>query len=309
LDSIKEKNKGVAASQYGLDWIQETWGWDTPEEFIRSQGHNLRPRVRYSLDIANLLPGMRVLDVGCGRGEVVLYCARKGIEAVGVDYSQEVLDIAEHAKRTHTNEEQGRMKFICGDVKSLEAEEPFDRVFMLDFVEHLYDWELNEVFQICKKLLKPEGQIIIHTLPNRWLYEITYRRLLRLAMPWLPRNPRNEKEMAIHINEMSLTHLYELLRHNGFNCRIWLHDLIVNQARWHARHGLKDKRGTLYQWIKKPLVAMMYRSLTLTPLRLLIVNDIFAVAVQQGESISFRWPMRRNWTESLVCRLSSRGSS
>ena len=299
----------VPASQYGLDWIQETWGWDTPEEFIRSQGRNLRPRVCYSLGIANLLPGMRVLDVGCGRGEVVLYCARKGIEAVGVDYSQEVLDIAEHAKRTHSTQEQGRMKFIRGDVKSLDTKEPFDRIFMLDFVEHLYDWELNGLFQTCKKLLKPEGQIIIHTLPNRWVYEITYRRLLRLAMPWLPKNPRSEKEMAIHINEMSLTHLYQLLRHNGLNCRIWLHDLIVNQAKWHARQGLKDKRGTLYQWMKNPLVAMMYRSLTLTPLRLLIVNDIFAIAVQQGESISFHRPMRRNWTESLVCRFSSRGSS
>lgn len=309
MNSLHEKKNGVAPYQYGREWIQETWGWDTPEEFISSQGRNLRPRVRYCLEIASLHAGMRVLDIGCGRGEVVLYCARKGIEAVGIDYSQEVLDIAEHARGKHTTEEQERMKFICGDVRSLKIEEQFDRIFMLDLVEHLHDWELNELFQVCKKLLKAEGQIIIHTLPNRWLYEITYRRLLRLVMPWLPKNPRNEKERDIHINEMSPTHLYALLRRNGFDCRVWLHDFIVNQAKWHARHGLKDKRAALYRWMRNPLVAMLYRFLALTPLRLLIVNDIFAMAVQCGETISLHRPMQRNWTESIVCHLSYRGKS
>ena len=303
MDSEKDRNKTVTSDQYNCEWIEETWGWDTPEKFIQSQGRNLRPRVCYSMEIAGICPGMRVLDVGCGRGEVVLHCARKGVHAVGVDYSQEVLSIAEQAKATHTPEEQGRMEFICDDVKNLQMKEPFDRIFMLDLVEHLHDCELNELFQICKKLLKPEGQIIIHTLPNRWLYEITYRRFVRMIMPWLPKNPRNEKEIAIHINEMSITHLNNLLRCNGFNCRIWLHDLIVSQAKWHAKHELKNKRGIFYSWMRNPLITALYRCVALTPLRLLIVNDIFAVAVQKGQSISFRCPMRFNWTESLACRL------
>lgn len=300
---MHSKSKLVDPKHYDSKWIKDTWGWDTPEEFIRSQGRNLRPRIRYSLKIADLRPGMRILDVGCGRGEVVLQCARQGVQAVGVDYSQEVLFIAEQAKADHTPEEQERMKFICDDVKNIQGES-FDRIFMLDLVEHLYDWELYQLFQVCKRLLTPTGEIIIHTLPNRWVYEITYRRLLRMVMPWLPKNPRNEKEMAIHINEMSITHLNNLLRLNGFNCRIWLHELVVSQAKWHAKGKLKDKRRTFYYWMRNPLMAALYRSFALSPLRLLIVNDIFAVAVQQGQSIPFRRPMGRNWTESLLCRLS-----
>lgn len=300
---MHSKSKLVDPKHYDSKWIKDTWGWDTPEEFIRSQGRKLRPRIRYSLKIADLHPGMRILDVGCGRGEVVLQCARQGVQAVGVDYSQEVLFIAEQAKADHTPEEQERMKFICDDVKNIQGES-FDRIFMLDLVEHLYDWELYQLFQVCKRLLTPTGEIIIHTLPNRWVYEITYRKLLRRVLPRLPDDPRSEKEKAIHVNEMSITRLDKLLKENGFNCRIWLDELIVSQAKWHAGGELEDKRGTLYYWMRNPFVAVLYRCFALTPLRPLIVNDIFAVAVQQGQSIRFRPPMRSNRTESVLCRLS-----
>ncbi len=305
MASHNNKNIRPSSFEYDNKWIRDTWGWDTPEEFIRSKGGNLRPRVRYCLEIANLHQGMRILDIGCGRGEVVLHCARQGIYAVGVDYSQEVLSIAQAALDTHTPEERKFMKFICDDVKNLVTEGPFDRIFMLDLVEHLHDRELNELFQHCKDLLKTDGQIIIHTLPNRWLYEITYRRLLRLAMPWLPRDPRNDKEKAIHVNEMSITHLYKILTNNGFNCLIWLHDMIINQAKWHTPKNLSDRRASLYSWMRKPLVAAIFRFLSKTPLRLLIINDIFAVAVPEGQSILLHQSMHHNWMESLICRLST----
>jgi cyclopropane fatty-acyl-phospholipid synthase-like methyltransferase len=32
-------------------------------------------------------PGMRVLDVGCGRGEILRHCMRLGVEAHGMDYA------------------------------------------------------------------------------------------------------------------------------------------------------------------------------------------------------------------------------
>jgi 2-polyprenyl-3-methyl-5-hydroxy-6-metoxy-1,4-benzoquinol methylase len=303
VTSGDNNNSHTSSVEYDSEWIRDTWGWDTPEEFIRSQGRNLRPRVRYCIEIADLQAGMKILDIGCGRGEVVLHCARQGIHAVGVDYSREVLSIAQAALDTHTLEEQHLMKFICDDVKNIISEGPFDRIFMLDLVEHLHDWELNELLQHCRKLLKPEGQIIIHTLPNRWLYEITYRRILRLAMPWLPVDPRSEKEKTIHINEMSITHLHRLLMSNGLKCRIWLHDLIVDQARWHSQKHLQDKREGLYKWMRNPLIATVFRLLNKTPLRLLLTNDIFAVAVSQDKPLAEK-NIPNNRTESFMCRIS-----
>jgi 2-polyprenyl-3-methyl-5-hydroxy-6-metoxy-1,4-benzoquinol methylase len=297
-NGIKDK---VVADQYDNAWIEDTWGWDTPDEFIRSQGRNLRPRIRYAIKIANLSPGMTVLDVGCGRGEVVLFCARNGIHALGVDYSKEAISIAQRTKAVHNTKQQKRMKFICDEIEKIEFNESFDRIFMLDLIEHLHDWELSKLFKLCDRLLKPNGFLVIHTLPNKWLYEITYRRILRLFMPKLPANPRTEKEMAIHINEMTLTHLSSILTKAGFDSRIWLKDLIVEQARWHKRQPREDFLGRVYRWFASPIVGTAYKILAETPLRLLIVNELFALAWKGNHYPSAKLPL--SLTERFVIRL------
>jgi 2-polyprenyl-3-methyl-5-hydroxy-6-metoxy-1,4-benzoquinol methylase len=299
MDIKKSQPKeSVPETEYDSNWILETWGWDTPEIFIRSQGRNIRPRINRALEIAKLKPGMHILDIGCGRGEVVLHCGRNGIDAIGADYSPQAIEIAMQTRETHTEEEQARMRFICGDVKELQVERKFDRIFMLDLVEHLHDWELADVFTTCERVLAPDGAIIIHTLPNRWLYEITYRWLLRIVMPRLPADPRSQKEKAIHINEMSIIHLAELLRQSGYESRVWLQDVMVEQAHWHLKEPLSGKRGRLYQWLAHPVSGIMFKALAKTPLRLLIVNDIFAIGWRKGRIAPLKLPA--SWIERLI---------
>jgi 2-polyprenyl-3-methyl-5-hydroxy-6-metoxy-1,4-benzoquinol methylase len=300
-NELKDK---VSADQYDHVWIKNTWGWDTPEEFIRSQGRNLRPRIRYALKIANLSPGMNVLDVGCGRGEVVLFCARNGIHALGVDYSKEAISIAQKAKATHSPEQQKQMEFICNDIEKIKFNESFDRIFMLDLIEHLHDWELSKLFRVCGELLKPDGYLVIHSLPNRWVYEITYRRILRLFMPWLPANPRTEKEMSIHINEMTITHLANIVTQAGFGSRIWLKDLIVEQAHWHKGQKRGDLLGRAYALFSNPIIGTFYKILAKTPLKLLIVNEMFALAWQEKQNPETNAP--RAFTERLTIKLINR---
>jgi 2-polyprenyl-3-methyl-5-hydroxy-6-metoxy-1,4-benzoquinol methylase len=298
------KYKAVSRHEYDEEWIKETWGWDTPEYFIRNQGRNLRPRIRTCLNLARLKPGMRVLDIGCGRGEIVLHCGRLGIDAYGVDYSKQALEIADKARLTHSSAEQDRMHFILDDVKNLEFRELFDRIFLLDIVEHLHDWELTEVIDVCKRLLKPSGVLIIHTLPNKWLYDITYSRMLRLFMPWLPADPRSDKEKSIHINEMTIIHLGEILHRSGFRSRVWLQDLIVEQARWHQKQPLNDQRGKIYQLLSHPLCGAIYKMIAKTPLKLLIVNEIFAAAWIGKQSPPIELPS--GMTERFILKIFSK---
>lgn len=299
--NTSSKCKTVSRHEYDDEWIKHTWGWDTPEFFIQTQGRNLRPRVRSCLDLAELKPGMRVLDIGCGRGEIVLHCGRLGIDAYGVDYSKQALEIANKARSTHSPGEQSRMHFILDDVKNLEFSESFDRIFLLDIVEHLHDWELMEVIDVCKSLIKPSGVLIIHTLPNKWLYDITYRRLIRLFMPWLPADPRSDKEKSIHINEMTITHLGQLLQKSGLRSHIWLKDLIVEQAQWHKKQSLNDRRGKIYKLLSNPLLGAMYKMIAKTPLKLLTVNEIFAVAWQGAQALPIKVPS--GLTERFIMKI------
>jgi SAM-dependent methyltransferase len=50
--------------------------------------------VSFLLDALDLVPGMRLLDVGCGPGRHAHAFARAGLEVVGVDISQRFVDLA-----------------------------------------------------------------------------------------------------------------------------------------------------------------------------------------------------------------------
>ena len=230
----------------------------------------------------------------------VLHCAREGINSVGIDYSPDAIDLAQKARANIPDEAMENSRFILGDINDMDDSlGPFDRILLLDIVEHLHDYELIPLFNKLKTLLSLEGSIVIHTLPNRWVYDITYARIMRFFMPWLVKNPRSEKEQAIHINEMTITHLDQLLKYCGYERRIYLKEAVTAQAAWHSRSQLKGIRRTLYSMFRNPVAGAFYRLSALTPLRLLIVNDIFCLATD--ENGPGRLPRWQGLTERWVC--------
>src|ERR1700712_5479810 len=50
--------------------------------------------VAFLIDVLELTPGRRVLDVGCGPGRHARALAEAGMEVVGVDISQRFIDLA-----------------------------------------------------------------------------------------------------------------------------------------------------------------------------------------------------------------------
>src|SRR5260221_2413814 len=73
-------------------------------EFITTEGEHLSRRLNAAFALAAVEPGMKVLDVGCGRGEILRHCARLGADAYGIDYavvavqfSQEIVHGVEQA--------------------------------------------------------------------------------------------------------------------------------------------------------------------------------------------------------------------
>jgi SAM-dependent methyltransferase len=80
--------------------------------------------VAFLVDALGLIPGMRVLDVGCGPGRHAHALARLGLEVVGVDISQRFVELA------HRYAPPGAT-FVRGDARSLRYDAQFDAVISL----------------------------------------------------------------------------------------------------------------------------------------------------------------------------------
>ena len=202
-------------------------GYDT---FISSEGAYLSGRLAEALSVAGIAAGMRVLDVGCGRGEILRNTHHLGAHAYGIDYADVAVRISKQvadATETHSH------SIEVSQASALYlpyTDDVFDRVLLLDIVEHLYPDELLAAYREVRRVLKPGGRIIIHTAPNRWYDRYAYPlvRFVRILMGQgkkYPKNPRAiiPENLHVHVNEQSLFSLWRDLRRSRFtNVKAWL---------------------------------------------------------------------------------------
>lgn len=194
-------------------------------EFVASEGRHLSRRLEQAFDVARVGPGMRVLDIGCGRGEILRHCAERGAEAYGIDYSPVAVHIASELAR-----DDGRAAVAMADAKVLPfADASFDRVLMFDLVEHLHSWELQQALAEARRVLQPQGRLIVHTAPNVWYDRYAYPvvRLVRTLMgegDSYPKDPRaiTPANLDVHVNEQSVFSLWDALNRARFRARVWL---------------------------------------------------------------------------------------
>ena len=201
------------------------------EEYSETQGERLSRRLSAAFAVAAVRPGMRVLDVGCGRGEILRHCARLGADAFGVDYAAVAVDMA---SRAVAGEQQapGKTGVAQSDAKHLPFPSAhFDRVLMFDVVEHLFPWELDQSLEEIRRVLKPGGAFIVHTAPNVWYDHYAYPlvRFVRILMGQGARYPKNPRALNVsanvdvHVNEQSQWSLRQVLQRAGFqHVRAWL---------------------------------------------------------------------------------------
>lgn len=128
---------------------------------------NIHPKFDTALKIANPKRGDAVLDIGCGRGELLYYTAKRGARALGIDYSRAAIEIAEKTIERLPENLRRLAKAEVGDIVTYGFEEKYDIIFMIETAEHMYDWQLEEAFGKVKSILKNTGCLIILT-PNHY---------------------------------------------------------------------------------------------------------------------------------------------
>jgi cyclopropane-fatty-acyl-phospholipid synthase len=112
-----------------------------------------------------LEPGMRLLDVGCGWGALVVHAAREhGVQAVGITLSQEQ---GEYARKRVV--EAGLADLVDVRVQDWRDVDdgPFDAVASVGMAEHLGSERWEEYARTLHGLLVPGGRLLNHQIVRR----------------------------------------------------------------------------------------------------------------------------------------------
>jgi ubiquinone/menaquinone biosynthesis C-methylase UbiE len=200
----------------------------------------------------------------------VINCARLGAKVWGLDYSKEALLIANEIINDDKLKEV--KKFMAIQRSNAQfmpfANESIDIVFMLDIVEHLNPEELNHTFSEVWRVLKYDGRVIVHTMPNLWYYRYgypLYRFSQNILGKHLPSDPRARwKYSHVHVNEQDPHKLRKCMELCTFDARVWLKPTqnYQDEASWFIR------------------LMMQFLSRTY-PFRFVFCNDIFGVGIKR----------------------------
>jgi len=212
-------DKPVASDLYSKEYFLNSCGGI--EFFDRYGPKVLKPAGQGSFLAAGLEKGMRVLDIGCGRGELLYRAREVGADAIGTDYAEAALEVAA---------EVSNCPVLRCDAKKLPfAAGTFDRVFLIGVIDHLHDWEGEECFAEIRRILRPGGVAITHTCVNRLYFKnLTYAfrmkvwRLVRaLGIPMSePNPPRTDEDEDLHVNEHSYWHLKRFFSGIGWDADV-----------------------------------------------------------------------------------------
>ncbi len=121
-------------------------------------------------------PGQRVLEIGCGRGD--LLAALQPRHGVGVDFSAEMVA---RAARRHPG-----LEFVHADVHELSIAGEFDFVILSDLLNDVWDVQavLGQVARVCT----PRTRVIINSYSRLWEAPLGLTERVGLAKPTLRQN-------------------------------------------------------------------------------------------------------------------------
>ncbi|WP_114417820.1 class I SAM-dependent methyltransferase [Marinospirillum perlucidum] len=186
-----------------------------------------RKASRQLADRAELQPGQRILDVGCGTGgSSRLLEAEYGVQLVGVDITPPFIEVARWLSQATGLD--ARSQFICCDAQQLPLEdEEFAAAWSQHTLMNLPDLEqgLAEIHRV----LRPGGQLLLHEVLKG-----ENKEPLDYPVPWA------ESDEQSHLKTPA--ELRQLLEKTGFECRF--EEEVTDEAlAWRKKHTEREARG------------------------------------------------------------------
>ncbi len=138
--------------------VYDTFMDETPYEAWAEFLHNLIKEYGISEPVCDDSEKNLVLDLGCGTGTLTELLYRKGYDMIGVDFSQEMLNIAMNKKEKSGSD----ILYLCQDMRELDLYSTIGTVISAcDSVNYLLeDEEVIETFRLINNYLYPGGVFI-----------------------------------------------------------------------------------------------------------------------------------------------------
>jgi cyclopropane-fatty-acyl-phospholipid synthase len=130
----------------------------SPDDSLETAQDNKRRHIAAKL---KLVPGQKVLDIGCGWGGLAIEIAKRAdVEVLGVTLSKEQLKVA--TERAETLGLDNRVRFELLDYRSIT--ERFDRIVSVGMFEHVGVIRYDEFFKKIFNLLIDDGFAVLHSI-------------------------------------------------------------------------------------------------------------------------------------------------
>jgi SAM-dependent methyltransferase len=180
-----EHSAGLAAVPAGADSRRMAFNAKRIEHWDEIANSSFEPGVfaaeyyRRLTEIYRFLipPGMRVLELGCGGGD--LLAALEPAYGVGVDFSPTMVQRASSRHRG--------LHFVQADAHDLSAVRgPFDAILLADLLNDVFD--VQTVLQEVRKLSQRTTRVVLNIYSHLWEGPLRLAAAIKLARPKLDQN-------------------------------------------------------------------------------------------------------------------------
>jgi len=172
-------------------------------DYVSKYPSSNKKKLRRLFKFINLDRNDIVLDVGCGNGLLLDYISNKIRFYYGVDFLENFINVAKSRQKKN---KIINAKFVCEDINIFckDFKGNFNKIFALDFVEHIYDEDFKRIFTSLYNSLKIGGELYIHTPNGEYFLEVFKKKGML-------------KQFPQHIAVRTAIDYKKLLTKSGFN--------------------------------------------------------------------------------------------